>query len=51
MLSTNQTSVRYAECRKLALSAECHYAECRGAHPVVLNYEMSMTIKVLMSMV
>ncbi len=24
-------SVIYAECRKLALYAECHYAGCRGA--------------------
>ncbi len=24
-------SANHAECRKLALYAECHYAECRGA--------------------
>jgi hypothetical protein len=31
MLSACMLTVTYAECRILALYAECHYAECRHA--------------------
>ena len=30
-VSVVMLSARYAECRKLALFAECHYAECLSA--------------------